>query len=111
MSTAPDEITKRESVARTAIKADFNTDGAEFGTALFVSHHLKEVKSGYWTKHLSTDLPDPRQVLDLLDLQSHWGGDEEIDIFDFTLPEQVTNYVLGVRFDGMGQVVEVAMES
>lgn len=50
-------------------------------------------------------------MLDLLGLRSHWGGEDEIDIFDFTLPDQVTDYVLSVRFDEAGQVAEIDMES
>jgi hypothetical protein len=49
-------------------------------------------------------------------LRSHWGddddGDEEgIDTFDFTLPDEVTDYVISVRFDEDGEVESVSMES
>jgi hypothetical protein len=54
-------------------------------------------------------------VLDILELQSHWSsGDEDdggIEIFDFTLPEGITNYVISVRFNEAGQVEEITMES
>ena len=53
------------------------------------------------------------QVLDILVLQSHWGEDDDdgIDTFDFTLPDEVTNYVLSVEFDENGNVFGVSMES
>ena len=35
----------------------------------------------------------------------------EIETFDFTLPEDVTDYVISVRFGGSGQVEEISMES
>ena len=28
-----------------------------------------------------------RRILEWLELRSHWGGDDEIDTFNFTLPE------------------------
>jgi Protein of unknown function (DUF2004) len=76
-----------------------------------VSHHLEELDSSYWKKHLSTETPDPQRILELLELRSHWGGDDEIETFDFTLPEEVTNYVISVKFDESGDVSEITMES
>ena len=111
MSASPDEIKKREAAARAAIKKAFGTADDESGATLFVSHHLEELASSYWKKHLSTETPQPRLVLDLLELHDHWGGDDEIERFDFTLPEDVTNYVISVRFDDAGEVSEITMES
>jgi hypothetical protein len=111
MPANPDEIKKREAAARGAIKKAFGTDDDEFGATLFVSHHLEELPPGYWKKHLSTETAEPRRVLELLTLHKHWGGDNEIDTFDFTLPENVTNYVISVEFDEDGEVSEITMES
>ena len=48
-------------------------------------------------------------------LRSHWGDEEEdedgIDTFDFTLPEDVTDYVISVHFDEEGAVDDISMES
>jgi hypothetical protein len=106
-----DEIKKRETVARGAIKHAFETDEGEDSVRLFVSHHLAELDRSYWKRHLSTESPEPSVVVDLLQLRSHWGGPDAIETFDFTLPDDVTNYVLCVRFDDEGAVSEIAMES
>lgn len=100
-------------MALTAIRKDFATDGDEDGATLFVSHHLCEIEQGYWQKHLNTARPEPTRVLDILELRSHWGDEEEdgIDTFDFSLPGDITNYVISVRFDETGSVAEVTMES
>ena len=111
MPANPAEIKRREAAARAAIKRVFGTSNDEGGATLFVSHHLEELDPAYWNKHLSTENPNPHLVLDLLELRSHWGGVDETDTFDFTLPEQVTNYVISVRFDDNGEVSEIAMES
>src|SRR5262245_18472057 len=113
MTATRDEIERREKSARDAIKRALGTKEDEFGATLVVSHHLAEIEEGYWQKHLGTANPDPIGVLDILELRSHWSNEEDdaIDTFDFTLPESVTNYVISVRFDEMGQVEEMTMES
>ncbi|MDV5047629.1 DUF2004 domain-containing protein [Vibrio diabolicus] len=35
----------------------------------------------------------------------------EDDVCDFTLPNDVTNYLISVSFDENGQVVDISMES
>ncbi len=113
MSAKATEIKKRTEIALAAIKSVHGTPDDEFGVTLFVSHHLEELDEVYWNKHLQTASPDPVRVLDILKLKSHWGDEDDdgIDNFDFTLPDEVTNYVLCVRFDDDGEVEEISMES
>ncbi len=111
MAANPDEIKRRETAARAAIKQAFDPADDECMVTLFVSHHLEELESAYWQKHFSSEKPDPQRILDSLVLHSHWGGDDEIDTFDFTLPEGVTDYVICVNFDEAGEVSDVTMES
>jgi len=103
-----EQIKKREELALDSIKAAFGTEDDEFGGTLFVSHHLEEIEAEYWKKHFGTATPDPREVLNILQLKSHWDDD---CVFDFTLPEEVTDYVISVRFDDDGHVEEISMES
>lgn len=113
MSANQEDIKKREKAAIAAIRSAFGTEDDEYGGTLFVNHHLDEIEKDFWQKHLGTSQPEPKQVLDILVLQSHWGDedDEGIDTFDFTLPDDVTDYVISVRFDEEGQVEEITMES
>ena len=113
MAEAEAEIKRRTSAALAAIRQAFGTEADEYGATLFVSHHLAEIDASYWEKHFGTAKPDPSRVLDLLELRSHWGDDDAdgIDTFDFTLPEDATNYVVSVRFDEDGQVEQISMES
>ena len=107
------EIEKRMKLAISTIKNVFGTEEDEFGGTLFVTHHLEEIENIFWQKHLGTTQPEPKKVLDILILRSHWGDEDDdgIDTFDFTLPEEVTDYVISVRFDEEGQVEEITMES
>lgn len=104
------EIIKvREMKAREAIKRTYDLEEGHFGGAeMFISHHLEEIESSYWLKRTGESKPDHEKVLNLLVLSQHW--DEDL-AFDFTLPEDVTNYVICVRFDENDEVVEIVMES
>lgn len=108
MGKQQDEVAKRTRAAKAAIASAIDD---EMSVGLFVSHHLGELEAAYWKKHAGTQKPTPRQVVELLVLRSYWGGDDEMDRFDFTLPDDVTNYVISVRFDDTGKVGSVQMES
>ncbi len=112
------EVQRRSSAGLAAIKQMMDRGEGEFSVALFVSHHLDEVEADYWKARTGSPCPDAKRVLDLLVLQKHWGlsGDggideDGIDVFDFTLPGEVTDYVLSVRFDDNGEIADISMES
>jgi len=103
-----DDLKKREIIALTSINSVFGTEKDEYGATLFVSHHIEEIEPEYWLKHLGTSTPKPVDVLSILQLKSHWDDD---CVFDFTLPEDVTDYVVSVSFGEDGEVDEISMES
>ena len=104
------EVEKRTKLALDAIRQAYGTEAGEFSTTLFVRHHLEELPKDYWQEHAGTDAPDPTVVLDLLEFKSNW-GDDDLENFDFSLPGDVTDYVLSVRFDDVGEIDEISMES
>ena len=105
------EVTRRENLARAAIHQSFITPEDESSTILFLTHHLEEMESEYWQKHLGTIKPEQNRILDILVLRSHWGGDDDLEIFDFTLPGKVTDYVISVSFNESGEIDDITMES
>ncbi|WP_349655490.1 DUF2004 domain-containing protein [Xanthomonas sp. 10-10] len=105
-----DEVDKRTKLALDAIRKAHGTEAGEFSTTMFVGHHLEELPQDYWQEHTGTGAPDPAAVLGLLELKSNW-GEGNIENFDFSLPGDVTDYVLSVRFDGAGEIDEISMES
>lgn len=107
------EIKRREELSLAAIRDAFGTEGDEYGATLFISHHVEELDPSYWQTHLGTGTPTPERILGLLEPRTHWGdGDENgIDVFDFTLPGEITDYVISVRFDEFGEIEEISMES
>jgi hypothetical protein len=104
---------ERQAAALRAIISLYGKPGGEYGPTLFVSHHLAEIEPEYWQRTLGTNQPEPDQILNALVLIDSWSSedDEDVDIFDFSLPEAITNYLLSVRFQDDGQVQDVSMES
>ena len=111
MPANPKEIQRREAAARAAIKNALDSADADSEVGIFISHHLEELEPAYWKQHFATETPEPHRILESLVLESHWGGDDDIDTFDFTLPADATNYLITVSFDDAGNVSDVAMES
>jgi Protein of unknown function (DUF2004) len=113
MPTDEVELSRRTQLALDAIRRSLDTEAGEYVATLFATHHLEELDQSYWQTHLKTDKPAPAHVLGLLCLQSHRGDDDEdgLDTLDFSLPGDVTNYVLCVRFDENGEIDEISMES
>jgi len=111
MSKSDKEIARRTTAAIAAIRKSLGEEDS--AVSMFASHHVEELDAAYWKKHAKAAKPSVKQVVDLLELRSHWGDDDEdgIDTFDFTLPGDVTNYVVSVRFDEDGEVEDVSMES
>lgn len=103
------EFERRRAAALEAIKDSCGTEAAEYGIDLFVSHHLEDVPQAYWLQQLATATPDASAVIGLLVCRS-WGQDD-LEIFDFTLPDNVTNYVVSVHFDEDGEIDDISMES
>lgn len=103
------EIQRRITLAREAIMNGLSNTQI----VLFATHHIEEVESDYWVKHCGTQQPTVKQVLGILECKKHWGGDDESDLtcFDFTLPEDATNYVIAVRFKESGEIDWITMES
>lgn len=106
-------VERREQLARRAMLDALENQQAEDSVELFIQHHLEEVESVYWQKHFGTATPTPLQVLAFLVLAHQW-EDEDLDSYDmldFTLPDEITNYVICVSFDSKGQVIDISMES
>jgi hypothetical protein len=106
-------IERREQLARTAMREALENQQAEDSVELFIQHHLEEIESTYWQKHFGTPLPTLLQVLEFLILDHGWEGSdfESYEMLDFTLPEEITNYVICVSFDEREQVIDISMES
>lgn len=113
MTSTPNELARRTQVALEAIQGSAGTEAGKFGADLFVSHHLEEIDAAYWLERLGTDKPGSRQILGLLMpiFDSNKSDDDGFETLDFTLPGDVSNYLLSVQFDDSGNVKVICMES
>ena len=57
--------------------------------------------------------PTPEKLLEALILKDKWDseGDCNIDTFDFSLTQNVTDYLVSVRFSKDGSIETISMES
>ena len=108
----PEMKASKEDQARALILSLYGTPEGEFGPDLFVSHHLKEIPSEDWFTALNKDNPDAMEILGALTLKDSWSMEDDgsDDVFDFELPNGLSNYLLSVRFVG-GVAAEIDMES
>ncbi len=97
-----------QKLALEGIKKSSGTEDGEYGIDEFISHHLEELPAEYWVKHTGKPNPTPLQVIELLVLRSKWEGEE---VYDFTLPDEVTDYVMNVSFDDDGLIEDISMQS
>ncbi|ABW30118.1 DUF2004 domain-containing protein [Acaryochloris marina] len=113
MTSTPNELARRTQVALEAIQDSTGTEAGKFGADLFVSHHLEEIDAAYWLERLGTGKPGSRQILGLLIpiFDSDQREDGDFETLDFTLPGDVSNYLLSVQFDDSGNVIAIYMES
>ncbi len=102
-----------EAKARFAINALQGTPDAEYSVDLFVSHHLDELDAAYWSEHFGASKPDAATILAGLVVREFWDTEEDgvLNVCDLTLPGNVADAVLSVRFDDAGEVECVDMES
>lgn len=105
----------REQKARNAIWQSYLQDvGLDNQVRLYVEHHLQEISPQYWQQHTGLTRPEAKQVIALLSTQrflDFHSVEENDDSIDFSLPENVTDYVLCVSFDEDGNVEDISMES
>ena len=104
------EFERRKVAALAAIRHAHGTEDGEDSIDLFVAHHLEELPPDYWQAQLAKATPEPADVIGLLVCRSSWGEDD-VEYFDFTLPGDVTDYVVSVHFDETGAIDGVSMES
>jgi hypothetical protein len=104
------EFERRKSAALAGIRRAHGTEDGEDSIDLFVAHHLEELPRDYWQEQLATTTPDSEAVIGLLACHSSWGKGD-LENFDFTLPGDVTQYVVSVHFDEDGEIDGISMES
>lgn len=100
--------TQRIDRCRQAVRDVYGTPSDEVEATLFVSHHLEELGEDYWLAEFGCRAPLPAAIIDGL-VATYRSGGSGYSV-DFTLPDNVTDYVVCVEVDDR-DVASVSMES
>ncbi len=110
------DLADHDGLARDAIHKEYDR-GSEYSVQLYVNHHLEQFNATELHQCLGTDDPQavsPGLFLSKLRLRRiglHPDDADECAVFDYTISEALTDYVIVVRFDACGSAVTVEMES
>lgn len=93
-----------------SIIQSYGSEEQEYGVTLFVQHHIEELPADTWLRITGTEKPSPSQVLESLVLVKQWDWESD-RVYDFSLPGNVTDYVVSVVVDRDGNIISIEMES
>lgn len=105
-----------DEIARDAFKAEF-TEKPEGTVGIYLSHHAEELGEKDLLKIFGIEDPDDLDIHHLLDalqlkrIGLYPGADGYVAVFDYTIDEEATDYILAVEFDGEGEVCGISMDS
>jgi Protein of unknown function (DUF2004) len=105
-----------DEIARDAFKAEY-TEKPEGTIATYLSHHAEELGEKDLLRIFGTADPDDLGIDHLLDaLQLKRIGlypesDGFAAVFDYSIDEEATDYILAMEFDRDGEVIGISMDS
>jgi hypothetical protein len=105
-----------DEIARDAIKAEHD-EKPEGTVATYLSHHAEELSEKELLKIFGVTDPDDLTIEHLLDalqlrrIGLYPGSDEVAAVFDYTIDEEATDYILAMEFDRDGEVFGISMDS
>jgi hypothetical protein len=105
-----------DEIAREALRVEF-TEKPEGTVSTYLSHHAEELSEKDLLRIFTTSDPDELTIDHLLDslylkrIGLYPDSDDYVAVFDFTIDEQATDYLLAVEFDAEGDVFGVSMDS
>jgi hypothetical protein len=110
------DATRFDEIARDAFKAEF-AEKPEGTVGTYLSHHAEELGEKDLLKIFDTADPDDLTIDHLLDalqlkrIGLYPGAEGYCAVFDYTIDEEATDYILVVEFDSDGEVYGISMDS
>jgi len=105
-----------DEIARDVFKAEFS-EKPEGTVATYLSHHAEELGEKDLLRIFGTADPDDLGIDHLLDalqlkrIGLYPGSEDFAAVFDYTIDEEATDYILAVEFDSDGEVYGISMDS
>jgi hypothetical protein len=103
--------------ARDAFKAEFDQKPDEGTVGTYLSHHAEELGEKDLLKIFGIADPDDLDINHLLEalqlkrIGLYPGADGYVAVFDYTIDEEATDYLLVVEYDSDGEVFGISMDS
>lgn len=110
------EAARFESVARAAIRSDFAED-PDGSSNLYLSHHAEDFSDDERLEHFGTadaaglGVDQLLKSIHLARIGLYPASDDYVAVFDFTIDEELTDYILAVEFGKDGSVTGISMDS
>ncbi len=95
----------RQQVALYTIKNSQETPFWDGGVKPFLVHHLDVIDGSYWEGEIGTPNPSYSDVLEIIMFKQY---SEDNQALDFTLPGNVTDYVIRVEFSQTDEVLNIS---
>jgi hypothetical protein len=111
-----EEPLRFDEVAREVLRIEF-TEKPEGNVATYLSHHAEELEEKDLLQAFGVADPDELTIDHLLDalqlkrIGLHPGSDTYAAVFDYSIDEKVTDYLLAVEFNEDGEVFDISMDS
>ena len=105
-----------DEIARDAFKAEFS-EKPEGTVGTYLSHHAEELSEKELLKIFGITDPDDLDIHHLIDalqlvrIGLYPGAEGYVAVFDYTIDEEATDYLLVAEFDGDGEVSGISMDS
>jgi len=105
-----------DEIARDALKAEF-TDKPEGTVGTYLSHHAEELGEKDLLRIFGIEDPDDLDINHLLEalqlkrIGLYPGSDGYSAVFDYTIDEDATDYILVVEFDSDEELYGISMDS
>jgi hypothetical protein len=110
------DTSRFESLARSAVRAEYAED-PDGSSCLYLSHHAEEFSTEEMLTYFGTESADGLGVDQLLKaihlkrIGLYPDSDDYVAVFDYTIDEDATDYVLAVQFDETGAPTGISMDS
>jgi hypothetical protein len=105
-----------DEISRDAFKAEF-TANPEGEVSIYLSHHAEELGQKDLLRIFGIEDPDDLDINHLLEalqlkrIGLYPGSEEYCAVFDYTIDEEATDYILSVEFNADGEVYGISMDS
>ena len=110
------DATRFDEIARDAFKEEYS-ERPEGAVATYLGHHAEELGEKELLKIFGVTDPDDLTIehqLDALQLKRiglYPGSDDLTAVFDYTIDEEATDYILAMEFDRDGEMLRISMDS